>query len=201
MAEEQNLFDLSTLKEPYRAEGKKTMGLEIVMQLGWKMPDTVIYPAGGGTGIIGMHKGFLELLELGWIEGKLPRFVAVQAEGCQPIVKAFNDGTLTAEPWPNAATIADGLRVPGPFADYLILQAIRETGGTALAVEDAEMVNAMYEMASTEGIIACPEGAATLVGLKHLLEQGFLQPDETIVLLNTGSGYKYLDLIKESAQG
>ena len=196
VAQEQGLFDLSTLKEPYRAEGKKSMGLEIVMQLGWKMPDTVIYPAGGGTGIIGMHKGFLELLELGWIEGKLPRFVAVQAEGCQPIVKAFNDGTLTAEPWPNAATVADGLRVPGPFADYLMLQSIRETGGTALAVSDQEMIAAMYEMATAEGIFACPEGAATLVGYKRLLAEGFLNHDETVVLFNTGSGYKYLQLVQ-----
>ncbi len=199
VADEQNLFDLSTLKEPYRVEGKKTMGLEIAMQLGWKMPDAIVYPTGGGTGIIGMYKGFQELLELGWIEGEPPKFIAVQASGCQPIVKAFQEGKATAEPWPNATTIADGLRVPGPFADYLILQAIRATGGTALAVEDAEMVAAMYELATAEGIIACPEGAATLVGLKQLLQQGFLQPDDTIVLLNTGSGYKYLDLIKDSA--
>ena len=199
VADQQNLFDLSTLKEPYRVEGKKTMGLEIAMQLGWKMPDAIVYPTGGGTGIIGMYKGFQELLELGWIEGEPPKFIAVQASGCQPIVKAFQEGKATAEPWPNATTIADGLRVPGPFADYLILQAIRATGGTALAVEDAEMVAAMYELATAEGIIACPEGAATLVGLKQLLQQGFLQPDDTIVLLNTGSGYKYLDLIKDSA--
>ena len=198
VAEEQNLFDLSTLKEPYRAEGKKTMGLEIAMQLGWKMPDTIIYPPGGGTGIIGMYKGFQELLELGWVSGTPPKFIAVQASGCQPIVKAFNEGKDSAEPWPNATTIADGLRVPGPFADYLILQAIRETGGTALAVEDADMVDAMYELATEEGIIACPEGAATLVGLKELLETGFISRDETVVLLNTGSGNRYLDLIKES---
>ena len=198
IAEEQNLFDLSTLKEPYRAEGKKTMGLEIAMQLDWKMPDTIIYPTGGGTGIIGMYKGFQELLELGWVSGTPPKFIAVQASGCQPIVKAFNEGKDTAEPWPNATTIADGLRVPGPFADYLILQAIRETGGTALAVEDSDMVDAMYELATEEGIIACPEGAATLVGLKELLESGFISRAETVVLLNTGSGYKYLDLIKES---
>ena len=198
VAEEQNLFDLSTLKEPYRAEGKKTMGLEIAMQLGWKMPDTIIYPTGGGTGIIGMYKGCQELLELGWVSGTPPKFIAVQASGCQPIVKAFNEGKDSAEPWPNATTIADGLRVPGPFADYLILQAIRETGGTALAVEDADMVDAMYELATEEGIIACPEGAATLVGLKELLETGFISRDETVVLLNTGAGYKYLDLIKES---
>lgn len=198
VAEEQGLFDLSTLKEPYRAEGKKTMGLEIAMQLGWTMPDAIVYPTGGGTGIIGMYKGFQELLELGWVEGAPPRFIAVQSTGCQPVVKAFQEGKTSAEPWPNPATVADGLRVPGPFADYLILQAIRETGGTALAVEDREMVDAMYELASTEGIIACPEGAATLVGLKRLLQQGFLGPDETIVLLNTGSGYKYLDLVRES---
>ena len=195
VAQEQGLFDLSTLKEPYRAEGKKSMGLELAMQLGWKMPDTIIYPAGGGTGIIGMHKGFLELLELGWIEGRLPRFVAVQAEGCQPIVKAFKEGKPTAEPWPNAATIADGLRVPGPFADYLMLSAIRETGGTALAVADQDMIDAMYELATAEGIFACPEGAATLVGYKRLLDEGFLSRDETVVLFNTGSGYKYLQLV------
>ena len=195
VALEQGLFDLSTLKEPYRAEGKKSMGPELAMQLGWKMPDTIIYPAGGGTGIIGMHKGFLELLELGWIEGRLPRFVAVQAEGCQPIVKAFKEGKPTAEPWPNAATIADGLRVPGPFADYLMLSAIRETGGTALAVADHDMIDAMYELATAEGIFACPEGAATLVGYKRLLDEGFLSRDETVVLFNTGSGYKYLQLV------
>ena len=195
VAQEHGLFDLSTLKEPYRAEGKKSMGLEMVMQLGWKMPDAVLYPAGGGTGIIGMHKGFLELLELGWVQGKLPKFIAVQAEGCQPIVRAFNEGKDTAEFWENAATLADGLRVPGPFADYLILQAIRETGGTALAVADQEMVQSMYELATAEGIFACPEGAATLVAYKRLLQQRYLDPDETVVLFNTGSGYKYLDLI------
>ncbi len=196
VAAEHDLFDLSTLKEPCRAEGKKTMGLEIAHQLGWRMPDAIVYPTGGGTGIIGMHKGFQELLELGWIEGRLPRFYAVQAEGCQPIVQAFNDGTDTADAWPNAATKADGLRVPGPFADYLILQAIRETGGGALAVSDDEMVDAMYQMAASEGIIACPEGAATLVGLKRLLADGSIGADEEVVLLNTGSGYKYLDLLR-----
>ncbi len=201
VAEERSLFDLSTLKEPYRAEGKKTMGLEIALQLGWKMPDAIVYPTGGGTGIIGMYKGYQELLELGWVEGRPPKFIAVQAAGCQPIVKAFNNGKDAVEPWPDAKTVADGLRVPHPFADYLILQAIRETGGTALAVEDGEMVDAMYEMAATEGIIACPEGAATLVGLKRLVNQGFLSADDTIVLLNTGSGYKYLDLIQVPVRG
>ena len=162
------------------------MGLEIVMQLGWRFPDAIIYPTGGGTGIIGMHKGFQELLELGWVEGTPPKFIAVQPVGCQPIVRAFHAGEERAEAWQNATTIADGLRVPGPFADYLILQALRESGGTALAVEDEDMVQAMYELATTEGIIACPEGAATLVGLKQLVQDGFLNKDDTIVLLNTG---------------
>ena len=196
VAAEQGLFDLSTLKEPCRAEGKKTMGLEIAQQLGWRMPDVIVYPTGGGTGIIGMYKGFQELLELGWIEGQPPRFYAVQADGCQPIVRAFQEGTDTAEAWQNATTKADGLRVPGPFADYLILQAIRETGGGALAVRDDEMIDAMYRLATTEGIIACPEGAATLVGLERLLADGSIGADEEVVLLNTGSGYKYLDLLR-----
>ena len=196
VSEEQGLFDLSTLKEPYRAEGKKTMGLEIAMQLNWSLPDTIIYPTGGGTGIIGMHKGFQELLELGWVEGTMPRFIAVQAAGCQPIVRAFHNGSETAEPWANAQTIADGLRVPGPFADYMILAILRETGGTALAVEDKDMVDAMYQLATAEGIIACPEGAATLCGLKRLLDDGTIVKDETIVLLNTGSGYKYMHLLR-----
>ena len=195
VAEEQDLFDLSTLKEPYRAEGKKTMGLEIAMQLGWKMPDAIVYPTGGGTGIIGMYKGFQELLELGWVEGRPPKFIAVQASGCQPIVKAYQEGKESSEPWENAQTVADGLRVPHPFADYLILKAIRETGGTALAVEDPEMVEAMSELAATEGVIACPEGAATLVGLKRLMENRFIGSGECVILLNTGSGYKYLHLV------
>ncbi len=196
VAAEQGLFDLSTLKEPCRAEGKKTMVLEIAQQLGWRMPDAIVYPTGGGTGIIGMYKGFQELLELGWIEGKPPRFYAVQAEGCQPIVKAWRDGADTAEPWAAAATRADGLRVPGPFADYLILRAIRDTGGAAVAVGDDAMIDAMHRLAAAEGIIACPEGAATLVGLERLLADGSIAADEEVVLLNTGSGYKYLDLMR-----
>ena len=196
IAAEQGLFDLSTLKEPCRAEGKKTMVLEIAQQLGWRMPDAIVYPTGGGTGIIGMYKGFQELLELGWIEGKPPRFYAVQADGCQPIVKAWRDGADTAEPWAEAATRADGLRVPAPFADYLILRAIRDTGGAAVAVGDDAMIDAMHRLAAAEGIIACPEGAATLVGLERLLADGSIAADEEVVLLNTGSGYKYLDLMR-----
>ena len=196
IAAAQGLFDLSTLKEPCRAEGKKTMVLEIAQQLGWRMPDAIVYPTGGGTGIIGMYKGFQELLELGWIEGAPPRFYAVQAEGCQPIVKAWRDGADTAEPWADAATRADGLRVPGPFADYLILRAIRDTGGAAVAVGDDAMIDAMHRLAAAEGIIACPEGAATLVGLERLLAGGSIAAGEEVVLLNTGSGYKYPDLMR-----
>ena len=194
-AAEEGMFDLSTMQEPYRAEGKKTMGLEIALQLGWRMPDAILYPTGGGTGIIGMWKGFHELLELGWVEGNLPRFIAVQAEGCQPVVHAYEEGTETSQAWPNPHTIADGLRVPHPFADYLVLQAIRETGGTALTVSDPEMVDAMKEMAASEGVFACPEGAATLVAAKKLLAAGELDPEGTTVLLNTGSAYKYLSLL------
>ena len=171
------------------------MGLELAMQLGWRMPDTIIYPTGGGTGIIGMWKGFYELLALGWVVGKLPKFIAVQPEGCQPIVQAFGAGAEFAQPWPDAHTVADGLRVPHPFADYLVLQAIRDTGGTALAVSDERMVADIKEIASAEGVLPCPEGAATLSGLKTLLRDGYFGADETIVLLNTGSGYKYLHLL------
>ena len=196
-AQEKGLFDLSTLQEPYRAEGKKTMGLELAMQLGWRMPGAIVYPTGGGTGIVGMWKGFYELLELGWVEGKLPRFIAVQAEGCQPIVKAFHEGADHCEPWPNPRTVGDGLRVPGPFADYIVLNALRDTGGTAIAVSDEDMVSAMMEMAEAEGVFACPEGAATLVGLRRLVRDGLVDPDESIILLNTGSAYKYLDLLRD----
>ena len=192
----EGLFDMSTLQEPYRVEGKKTMGLEIAMQLGWRMPDVIVYPTGGGTGIIGMWKAFYELLELAWVEGSLPRFVAVQPEGCQPVVRAFETGAEETEAWPEPGTVADGLRVPNPFAGYLILRALRDTGGTALAVSDAEMIESMKELASTEGVFACPEGAATLAGLNRLVRDGTIASDDTVVLLNTGSGYKYLDLIQ-----
>ena len=143
-----------------------------------------------------MYKGFLELLELGWVEGRPPRFIAVQASGCQPIVKAYQEGKEASELWENAQTVADGLRVPHPFADYLILRAIRETGGTALAVEDQDMVDGMHELAATEGVVACPEGAATLAGLKRLMKDGFIERGENVILLNTGSGYKYMHLVR-----
>ena len=194
-AAKEGLFDLSTLREPYRAEGKKTMALELAMDLGWCAPDVIVYPTGGGTGIVGMWKAFQELQQLGWIDNPQPKFVCIQAEGCQPLVKAFHQGSEVSEPWENASTEAAGLRVPSVFADYIILKVLRETGGTAIAVSDAEMIQAMTDMGTAEGVFAAPEGAATLVGLKRLLDQNFLKGSETVILMNTGSGYKYLDLL------
>ena len=189
-------FDLSTLREPYRAEGKKTMAFELAADLGWRMPNVIVYPTGGGTGIIGMWKGFQELLDLGWVEGPPPRMVAVQAVGCQPIVQAFHDGQETCAEWPEPRTVAQGLEVPKPFADYLVLRILRESGGTALAVSDDAMRGAMGQMAAAEGILPCPEGTATLCGLRELVSQGLVGSDDTVVLLNTGSGLKYLDLLE-----
>jgi len=189
-------FDVSTLKEPYRVEGKKTMGLEIAEQFGWELPDAIIYPTGGGTGIIGMWKAFEELEQLGWIGSKRPKMIAVQASGCAPIVKAFEEGKETAEAWQNARTIADGLRVPEPFADYLILRVVRESGGTALAVSDEEIRQAMGEWARAEGMFVAPESAATYAAFKKLVANHFLEPHERVVLFNTGSGLKYPNLIQ-----
>jgi threonine synthase len=189
-------FDVSTLKEPYRAEGKKTMGLELAEQFGWDLPDAIIYPTGGGTGIVGMWKAFAELEALGLIGSRRPRMISVQAAGCAPIVQAFERGLEHAPPWENASTIASGLRVPVAIADYLILRAIRESGGTALAVSDEEILQAMREMGAYEGIFAAPEGAATWAAAKRLLRQGVLRPDERIVLFNTGTGLKYAELIQ-----
>lgn len=194
-AEELALLDVSTLKEPYRVEGKKIMAYEIVEALGWRYPGAIVYPTGGGTGIVGMWKAFEEMEALGWVEGPRPKMFCIQAEGCAPIVKAFQEGKEGAEPFPNPQTIAAGLRVPAPFADYLILQVVRESGGSALAVSDAEILVSLREMAALEGVFACPEGAATLAGLKGLLAQGLIEPQEVIVLLNTGSGLKYLDVV------
>ena len=193
-----DLFDLSTLQEPYRAEGKKTMGIEIAQQLGWRVPDVIVYPTGGGTGIVGIWKVLAEIEALGWIDSRRPRIVAVQAEGCAPIVQAVQQRARQVDPWPDPHTAAAGLRVPAPFADYLILNAIYESGGTAVAVTDQEMLDAVREMASYEGIFAAPEGAATLAGYKRLLQSGAITPEESVVLLNTGSGYKYLDVLAEA---
>lgn len=184
-------FDVSTLKEPYRLEGKKTMGLEVAEQFGWELPDVILYPTGGGTGLIGMWKAFNELEALGWIGPKRPRLVTVQSTGCAPMVRAFEEGSEHARPWEHAATIAAGLRVPAAVGDFLILRAIRETGGTAIAVDDAEMEADQKVLASREGVLVAPEGAATLSALRRLLERGWVKKDERVLLFNTGHGLKY----------
>jgi threonine synthase len=187
-------FDMSTLKEPYRLEGKKTMGYEIAEQMGWTLPDVIIYPTGGGTGLIGMWKGFDEMERLGWIGPERPRMVLVQSDGCAPMVRAFQRGETFAEPWEGAETIADGLRVPSAVGDFLILQVLRDSAGTAVAVPDEEIMEAVRLLGHTEGIFACPEGCATLAALQRLLRQGWLGDKEKILLLNTGSGLKYTHL-------
>ncbi|NMB69507.1 MAG: threonine synthase [Chloroflexi bacterium] len=185
-------FDVSTFKEPYRCEGKKTMGLELAESFGWRLPDVILYPTGGGTGLVGVWKAFAELEALGWIGPERPRMVSVQAEGCAPIVRAFRQGSPRAEFWQDAHTLASGLRVPGVFADRQVLRALRESGGAALAVSDEEITAAQRELAAGEGIFAAPEGAATLAALRHLRENGWIAADETVVLFNTGSGLKYI---------
>ena len=194
-AAEEGLFDISTLQEPYRVEGKKTMGYEIAEQSGWTLPDAIIYPTGGGTGIVGMWKAFAEMEAMGWIGSDRPKMFAVQAEGCAPMVRAFEQGTEFAEPWQDAQTIAPGIRVPGGIGDYLILNAIRESDGGALTVSDDEIRDYMGRVARSEGMFICPEGAATAAALEKLLSDGLLDPDENILLLNTGSGLKNLDLL------
>jgi threonine synthase len=190
-------FDMSTMKEPYRAEGKKTMGLEIAEQFAWKMPDVILYPTGGGTGIIGMSKAFDELETLGWIKGTRPRFVVVQTSGCAPIAKAIQDRKENCKFWENAKTVAAGLRVPKPYADYLIIKAVNQSKGTSAIVSEEEMLNSIKLLARTEGIWACPEGAATVASLPHLLEQDAIDRDETVLLYNTGLGILYPDAVTE----
>ena len=186
-------FDISTLKEPYRIEGKKTMGYEVAEQLNWTLPDTILYPAGGGVGMIGMWKAFGEMEALGWIGSKRPKMIAVQAEGCQPIVRAFEEGTEASRFWDGAATVASGLRVPKPLGDRLTLQAVRESEGCAIAVSDRDLMDAGIRLASEEGIFAAPEGAACVAAAERLIKDGFLKPQDKIVLYNTGSGLKYLE--------
>ena len=183
--------DVSTLKEPFRVEGKKTMGYELAEDLGWTLPDAVIYPTGGGTGLIGMWKAFEEMERLGWIGPARPRMIVVQADGCAPIVRAFEEGKEVAERWENAATYASGLRVPKPFADFLILSIVRESGGDAIAVSDDEMRTAENEIGRAEGLFVCPEGAATWAAAKKLAGEGRLDRDSQVVLFNTGTGFKY----------
>ena len=191
--DQEGWFDMSTLKEPYRVEGKKTMGYEVAEQFDWDLPDTIFYPTGGGVGMIGMWKAFDELEQLGWISGKRPKMIAVQAEGCQPVVRAFEQGASRSEFWQNASTVAAGLRVPKPLGDVLILKIIAESAGTAIAVSDGEILDAGRELASLEGIFAAPEGAACVIAARKLLANGFLKPSDRIVLYNTGSGLKYLE--------
>ena len=191
---EHGWFDLSTLKEPYRVEGKKTMGYEVAEQFGWELPDVIIYPTGGGTGMVGMWKAFNEMESMGLIGSKRPRMVTVQAENCAPIVRAFNEGTEHAALWEGARTVADGLRVPVAVGDFLVLRAIRESGGTAVAVSDASMLADAREIGRHTGIFPAPEGAACLAAQRLLLAQGWIRPDERVVLFNTGTGLKYAHL-------
>jgi threonine synthase len=191
-------FDVSTTKEPYRVEGKKTMGYEVAEQLGWRMPQGIIYPTGGGVGLLGMWKAFDEMEGLGWIGSERPKMVCVQSAGCAPIVKAWQEGKLSSEIWPNAATLASGLRVPKPYGDYLILDILKRSKGTAIAATDPEILDATRHWAKVEGIFAAPEGAACLVAYRKLLASGFFKQEDTVVLFNTGSGMKYLEVLDAS---
>jgi threonine synthase len=191
-------FDISTLKEPFRVEGKKTMGYEVAEQLNWKLPDAIFYPTGGGVGLIGMWKAFEEMEQLGWIGSERPKMITVQASGCAPVAKAWDEHKPVAEMWQNAQTMAAGLRVPKPYADYIILDILKKSGGTAIAVTDEQMFAAMQEWASKDGVFAAPEGAASLAAYKILLEQKFLKPSEKVVLFNTGSGLKYIDVVEKA---
>jgi len=186
-------FDVSTLKEPYRIEGKKTLGYEVAEQLNWTLPDVIVYPTGGGTGLIGMWKAFDEMEQMGWIDSPRPRMITVQAVGCAPIVRAFDEGQRFADEFPNAATTASGLRVPKAIGDFLILDALRASGGTAVAVTDEELLAAAREIGAAEGLFCAPEGAACLPALKKLLESGAVKHHERVVLFNTGAGVKYLE--------
>jgi threonine synthase len=188
--------DVSTLKEPYRLEGKKTMGLEIAEQLGWRLPDVIVYPTGGGVGIIGIYKALLEMRELGWVRGDLPRLVAVQASGCAPIVTAFAGGARQSEPWPDARTIAFGITVPKALGDFLVLDALYATSGTAVAVDDDELLADQREVARLEGCFICPEGAACFSAVRRLRESGWLSDSDEVVVLNTGTGLKYPDTVR-----
>jgi threonine synthase len=189
-------FDLSTLKEPYRLEGKKTMGLELAEQLGWRLPDVILYPTGGGTGLIGMWKAFGELVELGWLKSaRMPRLVSCQAEGCAPIVRAFDRGERFAEPFPNPRTVASGLRVPGAVGDFMMLDAIRDSGGRAIAGREAAIGEWMVRSGSAEGISVCPETAVCFDVLERLVGEGWVQPDEEVVVFNTGAAQKYIEAL------
>lgn len=199
VAHREGYQEVSTLKEPYRLEGKKTMGFEIVEQLGWTMPDVIVYPTGGGVGIIGIHKALRELIELGWISGQLPRLVAVQASGCAPIVTAFEAGARESVPWPDPQTAAFGINVPKALGDFLILDAVYSTGGCAVAVSDEELLAAQREIASTEGALVCPEGAATIAAIRLLRQRNEIAASDVVVALNTGTGVKYPETLTVTA--
>jgi len=189
--EEMDWFAVSTLKEPYRIEGKKTMGLELAEQMGWKLPDVIFYPTGGGTGIIGMWKGFQELIELGWIDDKLPRMIAVQSTGCAPIVRAWEAGEEFAEYWEDAETVSSGIRVPSALGDFLILDSVRSSGGFAISVTDDETLEMQRQIGLNEGLLLCPEGAATVAAYRNSVESGLVSTSESVVLFNTATGLKY----------
>ncbi len=195
--EAEGWFDISTLKEPYRIEGKKTMGYELAEYFDWTLPEVILYPTGGGTGLIGMWKAFDEMEKMGWIRGAKPRMVSVQAADCAPIVRAFEQGDESAEMWQDARTVASGLRVPGAVGDFLMLQALRQSGGTAVAVSDEELIEASHRLALHTGIFPAPEGGATLAALDKLRERGLVGADERVVLFNTGTGYKYLEILEQ----
>ncbi|TMF54712.1 MAG: threonine synthase [Chloroflexi bacterium] len=197
---ERGWYDASTLKEPYRIEGKKTMGFELAEQLEWKLPDVIVYPTGGGVGLIGMWKGFAELREIGWIaHDDMPRFVAAQATGCAPIVRAFESGANESEPWPDPKTFAAGIRVPKALGDFLVLRALRESSGIALAVTDDEMRDMMRLVGTMEGMLVCPEGAAAIAAAAKLRRDGWIRDDESVVVFNTGSGLKYAESLQGEA--
>ncbi|HTM58303.1 MAG TPA: threonine synthase [Candidatus Udaeobacter sp.] len=191
-------WNVATFREPFRLEGKKTLGYEIAEQCGWRLPEIILYPTGGGTGLVGMWRAFQEMLALGWIAPPLPRLVSVQARGCAPIVRAFERGAAVSEPWEGAVTIAAGLRVPAPFADQLILEAIRGSNGTAIAVSEEELLDGMSALARIEGCFACPEGGATLAALMKLRTSGEIGAKERVVIFNTGSGLKYLEAWRQA---
>lgn len=191
-------FDLSTLKEPYRVEGKKTMGYELAEQFRWELPHVIIYPTGGGTGLIGMWKSFDEMEALGWIDSHRPRMVSIQAAGCAPIVRAFHSGASRAEPWENAATMAAGLRVPSAVGDALMLRVLRDSAGTAVAVHEEEILRGLKDVGQSEGLFVCPEGGAAVSGIRQLVEQGWIDKEEQVILFNTGSGLKYLDILLQN---
>ncbi len=196
--EKEGWFDISTLKEPFRVEGKKTMGYELVEQLGWTYPDAVFYPTGGGVGLIGMWKAFEEMEELGWVSGKRPKMIAIQASGCAPVARAYKEGAEVSKMVENATTFAAGLRVPKPYGDYIILDIVRQSGGTVVDLPDEVILASLLDWSKNEGLLLSPEGAAATAAYDHLIETGFLKPSDRVVIFNTGAGLKYVDMIAEA---